>query len=412
MVSNFFQLTYQKTNMKHFSILIILATALLYNCAEESDPEYEKQNFTSIFDNNQFSAAFHPVDFKQTADGGYLILAERKIPEAQHRGIYLLKADQYGNFVKELSVDEQYVNPVAELMSAGDQFYFFGMNAFDLQAQIIKVDANIEGLTITPVAGMTYPAAASADGADFLLLSYNHVDKNSVFSKHALDGDLVMGPRHFGIGAGDEVEEPIMNHFIGTGKKFPFKVGKITEGLYFFNGFQNYTFSVVFSDLEQDDALGVIHGQQDDGGFSSLIPLGGSRFAASRFNFGENYFLPDVTLQTNALTTASELGGNVLPELIPDAPVTISRVSIDSKDVLIYASDTKSKQIGLYFYDEPSGEFISSRYLGFSNPFEVAGVIQTSDDGIAVCGTTWLGGRFPRICLFKISKDDLSPQFE
>jgi hypothetical protein len=397
--------------MKNLGI-VILATVLLCNCADEADSEYEKENFTSIFDNNRFSSAFRAVDFKQTADGGYLVLAERKLAGAQYRGIYLLKADQYGNFVKDLSLDEQYVNPVGELMAAGDDFYFFGMNAFDLQAQLIKVDANVEDLTITPTVGMTYPAAASADGPNFLLLSYNHVDKNSVLSIHAVTGDTIHGPKYFGIGAGDEVEEPIMNHFIGTGKRFPFKVGKITGGLYFFNGFQNYTFSVVFSDLRQDEPLGIVHGHQDDGGFSALIPLGGSRFAASRFNFGENYFLPDLTLPTNALTTASELGGNVLPELIPDASVEITKVQIDSRDILIYASDTKSKQIGLYFYDEPTGDFISSRYLGFSNPFEMTGIIQTSDEGIAVCGTTWLAGRFPRICLFKISRDDVSHQLE
>jgi hypothetical protein len=392
--------------------LVILATTLLCNCAEETDREYAKENFTSIFDNNGFSTAFHAVDFKQTADGGYLVLAERKLTEAQYRGIYLLKADKYGNFVKDLSLDEQYVNPVGELMAIGDEFYFFGMSAFDLQAQLIKVDGNIDGFTITPAAGMTYPAAASADGANFLLLSYNHVDKNSVLSIHGVTGDIIQGPKYFGIGAGDEVEEPIMNHFIGTGKRFPFKVGKVTGGLYFFNGFQNYTFSVVFSDLRQDEPLGVVHGQQDDGGFSALIPLGGSRFAASRFNFGENYFLPDLTLQTNALTTASALGGNVLPELVPDASVKITKALIDSRDILIYASDTRSKQIGLYFYDEPTGDFISSRYLGFSNPFEMTGIIQTSDDGIAVCGTTWLAGRFPRICLFKISRDDVSGQLK
>jgi hypothetical protein len=96
--------------------------------------------------------------------------------------------------------------------------------------------------------------------------------------------------------------------------------------------------------------------------------------------------------------------------LIPDAAVRIKKVLIDSRDILVYASDTKSKQIGLYFYDETTGDFISSRYLGFSNPFEMAGIIQTSDDGIAVCGTTWLAGRFSRICLFKISKAELSGQ--
>jgi hypothetical protein len=143
-----------------------------------------------------------------------------------------------------------------------------------------------------------------------------------------------------------------------------------------------------------------------------VLPLGTGEFAASRFDFGENYFLPGVNLSTQGPTISSYLGGFVLPELIPDAPVRILRMTAGSRDVLLYASDTKSKQIGLFFYDGATGEFISSRYLGFSNPFEIASMIETRDEGIIVCGTTWLAGRFPRICLFKISKKQLQQQVE
>jgi hypothetical protein len=103
-----------------------------------------------------------------------------------------------------------------------------------------------------------------------------------------------------------------------------------------------------------------------------------------------------ISLQTNGPTVGAYLGGNVLPELIPDARVRILKAKIGSRDIVIYASDTKSKQIGLFFYDALNGEFISSRYLGFSNPFEIAALIQTEGDGLAVCGTTWLAGRFRR----------------
>jgi len=203
-----------------------------------------------------------------------------------------------------------------------------------------------------------------------------------------------------------------MNHFIRTGKRFPFQEGKVTEGLFFFNGFENYTFFLVFTDLQRDEPLGVVQGQQDDGGFSAVVPLENDRYAASRFNFGENYFLPGVSLQINGPSVGAYLGGSVLAELVPDARVKILRANMHSRKILLYASDTKSKQIGLFFYDEITGEFISSRYLGFSNPFEIAALIQTEDEGLAVCGTTFLAGRFPRICLFKISKEELRSQVE
>jgi hypothetical protein len=141
-----------------------------------------------------------------------------------------------------------------------------------------------------------------------------------------------------------------------------------------------------------------------------LTPLGGSKFAAARFNFGDNFLIPNRELQTNAITSSIDLGGYSLPELVPDANVRILRAKIDTQNILIYGSDTKSKQIGLLFYEEATGNFMSSRYLGFSNPFEIASLTQTSDDGLAVCGTTYLAGRFPRICIFKLSREQLVSQ--
>jgi hypothetical protein len=384
-------------------------------CSEKSDPTSDQENFTSIFDNNQFSVANYPIDFKQTADGGYLILGERRIPGSNTKfmGAYLMKADKTGKFVSAIEIENQYVNPVGDFMVVNDQYYFFCMDALNLQTQLVQVDANAETVTITPAGGFTYPAAASLDGKEFLLLSYNHEDKLMMFSQHDLAGKLKGNyddvPR-FDIGAGDDVEEPIINHFMGTGKRFPFQIGHVSGGPYFFNGFENYTFSLIFTDLSGNGSDGAVQGQQDDGGFSAICPLGGNKFAASRFNFGDNYFLPNINLVTSDRPIGSDLGGNSLPELVSNATVKIIRAVSNNKNVLIFATDTKSKQIGLFFYDEATGEFLSSRYVGFSNPFEVANVLQTADGGLAVCGTTYLAGRFPRICLIKISKGELSGQ--
>jgi hypothetical protein len=98
-------------------------------------------------------------------------------------------------------------------------------------------------------------------------------------------------------------------------------------------------------------------------------------------------------------TNITELNPNgfSLPELTPEAHVKILRTTINEKDVVIYASTTQSRQIGLYFYDATSGAFMSSRYLGFSNPYEVASLTPTKDGGLAVCGTTYVAGRFSNI---------------
>lgn len=393
---------------KIYPLLLVLPILITFSCTEESNPLYDEQNFTKIYDNDQFNSSYFPIDVRQTPDGGYLVLGGRRLADSNFSGIYLMKTDKYGSFEKDMEVDAAYVNPIADLMELNGKYYFFCMEELSLQAQVVEVDALLENIAIVPVSGSVfYPSAASKDGNDFVLLSYNHVDKLSVISLINNTGGM-LASKGFGIGAGDDVEEPVINHFIRTGRQLPFAAGRVSGGLYYFNGFFNYTFSLVFTDLNQDDPIGVVQGQQDDGGFSAIRPINGSKFAAARFNFGDNYLLPNVNLTTSGITSSVDLGGNTLPELVPNSKVRILNTMIDSKNILIYGSDTKSAQIGLLFYDEATGEYFGTKYLGFSNPFEIANLIPTTDEGLAVCGTTYVAGRFPRICLFKISKEELA----
>jgi hypothetical protein len=395
------------------SILLrgVIFWVVVLSCSEGSDPDLAKQTFTSIFDQSEFSSAYYPIDMKQTADGGFLILAERHLSGSAFRGTYLIKADEYGNFLNEANLDH-YANPVGDLMEVDGHYYFFAMDTISFRGQLIRTDLNAESVEMAGASPFTYPAAASQDGKTLLLLSYDHADKTSVLSAVNTSGEIVKGPVKFSIGTGDDVEEPIMGHILHTGRRFPFQIGKVSEGLYFYNGFQNYTFSLVFTDLENESPRAVVHGQQEDGGFSAVVPLANVTFAAARFNYGDNYILPRVDLQTNGPSVSTHLGGFVFPELIDNAPVKILRTQIDGRKTLVYASETKSKQIALFFYDELNGDLISSRYLGFSNPFGVGNLIRTQDEGLAVCGTTWLAGRFPRICIFKISSEELAQQVD
>jgi hypothetical protein len=401
--------------MKKATLLpVLLSCLIVFSCSEKSDPAYDQQNFTSVIDNKIFSSGIYPIDIRQTSDGGYLILAERTIQESTFRGVYIMKADKFGKFTKETILDENFVNPIGPLLTSGNTISFVCMDAFSQQAQLVSVDENADNSAIAPIGGMTYPAAIDADGNEgFIMLSYDQADKNTVVSRHTVTGSTRGTPLVFSIGAGEDVEEPIMNHFLRTGKRLPFQIGKIPGGAYFFNGFYNYTLSLMFAtNINEDASFGVVQGQHDDGGFSSVYPLGGNKFAASRFNFGDNFFLPNVNLETSGTTTALDLGGFSFPELTSNATVKIVSMPIKAANTLIFASDTKSKQIGLFFYNESTGAFLSSRYLGFSNPFEVASLIPTNDGGMIVCGTTYLAGRFPRICLLKISKDELAKQVQ
>lgn len=390
--------------------LFILALVVLFGCSNDSDPAADKASFTRIYDNSKFNAAYNPIDIKQTPDGGYLILGSRRLDTSLFPGIYLLKVDEFGGFVSEEEVDDELVAPIGPLMQHSDGgYYFFCMLDVGLQTQLIRVDP--DGTIADQFAvGNSYPAAAAQDGNNFLLLSYNHVDKESVVSVVSPSG-AVSSSKDFSIGAGDAVEEPIINHFLLTGRKLPFVVGKVGSA-YYFNGFYNYTLSLAFTDLAADEPQGIVQGQQDDGGISQVMPLDGGKFALARFNFGDNYFLPSTTVNSSGISSSTDLGGNPLPELAPNAKVAILRTTIDARKVVIYASDTRSKQIALFGYDEATGALVGSKYLGFSNPFEIASLTPTADGGLIVCGTTYVAGRFTRICLFKLSQEELTEAFK
>jgi hypothetical protein len=395
--------------MRNHIFLLILFLGITQACKNESEPELDKSTFTRIYDNNKFNASFFPIDIGQTSDGGYLILGGRKLTNTSFSGIYILKVDELGQIVLEKEVDETFVNPIGPLLESGGNYYFFCMTSIGLQSQLVSITP--AGEINEPIQiGGSYPAAAGVDGSNFILLSYDNLNKLSVVSVITPGGSVVKS-KGFSIGAGDAVEEPIINHFLKTGKQFPFLTGRTSSGQYYFNGFYNYTFSLVFTDLNQDDPAGVVQGQQDDGGLSQVVPLEGSKFALSRFNFGDNFYIPTSTLNTSAISSSVDLGGYNLLELVPDATVKILRTTIGGQRMLLYGSDTRNRQIGIMGYDEATGTLLGSRYLGFSNPFEIASIKSTNDGGLIICGTTYLASRFPRICLFKLSKTEVEKTF-
>lgn len=165
-----------------FSILLFSMLSFGYfSCSEESNPVFDQNNFTKIYDNNSFSAAFYPIDVQQTADGGYIVLTRIDIENSQFFETYLLKADKEGNFEKEVYLDANLVNPVGEFMKVGDTYTFFCMDEFR-NTQLVSMDGDLENITVTPVNGMTYPYVATLDNTNFILQSYSDVNKKTAVS--------------------------------------------------------------------------------------------------------------------------------------------------------------------------------------------------------------------------------------
>lgn len=395
--------------MFSFWALLLFFTSVFSGCDIKDNEVEATSGFMKIYDNDRFDGSYIPIDIQQTADGGYLILSGRRIEESNFIGVNILKVDEEGNFMQEYEMEPNFVHPVNSLIKNDEGYYFFCMDATSLQAHLVKISESDGAMeTVVPVPGTYYPLSAStSDNNSFILQSYNNTDKQTVLSVVASSGSV--GKRKvFGIGAGDEVEKPLIEHFTRTGKQLPFLAGKTPDGLFYFNGFFNYTFSLVFTNLSSDEPSGVIQGQQHNGGFSSLLPADeANKFAFSIFNFGDNYLHTNATLNKQSISSSVDLEGFSMPELQPDARVILKRVTINNTKMVLFGSNTKNGQILLLAYDEITGALKGTKYLGFSFPYEIAGFVQTEDRGLAVAALTYVAGRFPRICLFKLPEEEL-----
>lgn len=401
-------------------IILFIPVIVLSACLEESSEKLDKKEFTRIYDNSEFYSSFYAIDMKQTADGGYLILGGKtevlkEGGESQNvntpLGVYLLKTDELGNIVNELELSDAHTYPIGKLNQIGDSFYFFCMDA-GTNAVLVNVDQLAtfsQQTTLSTPLPLPLASSTTLDGNSLLLLSYDNGTQESVMAMVSTDG-TVSNETRFYTGAESPIDNLVIRHANREGTQFPFSVGQLSSGSYFFNGFIDYTFSLVFTGLAGDeDVNGIVNGQQENAGFSNVLPISGQTFAISTYNFGFNFLKPNATLNVQETTSVTDIQATAFsfPELESNARVKAIRAVVGGKNVVLFGSNTKSGQIGLYMYDEATGEFLSSKYLGYSNPFEIAALVQTTEGDFVVAGTTYIAGRLPRFCLIKVPEREI-----
>ncbi len=396
--------------IKNISAMLLIL--IVGGCDIKKNNDAESSTVVKIFNNSSFSKNYQPIDIKQTSDGGYLILGSTRVDVSSFLGVYIMKLDKNGNFIKDTTLEGTTLNPVYNLMGVGLSYYFFAMNGLTLATKLVKIEESGNISEVGQFDQLTYPLYVNIDGSNnFILQSYNRDDRSTVVSKINTNGE-VLASKSFSIGFGDyDVEEPIIDHLTQTGKTLPFIAGSLSNGRYYFNGFYNYTLSLVFFDFNSKDDVepGVLQGYRSERVISSATEVAGSTLAVSRYAYGNHYLIPNAILNTanGDISASSDLNGYFLPEIESDAKIINKKLELNGKSLLVYGTTTKDKQIALYFYESTTAKLLKAKYLGFSNPFEIGNFVTTKDGGLAIIGTTFVAGKFPRICLFKLSSSDL-----
>lgn len=385
-----------------------------------SDNDAEPSNsFLKIYDNNTFNADFTPIDVQQTAEGGYIVLGASILDNSVFAGAYTMIVDENGDFVSEENFGDQFLTPSNELVKVDDRFYFLAMTEPGWNSFLITL--NSDGSTGETIPLQTYyPLAVTASGNEIIYSSYDSVIRGMEINKFNLNnGELsAIERQRFSIGEGDnsDIERLIIESFTTRDRQFPFFVGKTTTGMYYYNGFYDFTLSLVFTDFNGGDPDGLLQGTRETAGLGSAVSLGGEQFAISTFEDGENFIIPSASIpmipptpNTPAESTLDlNILGNPFPELIKNAPVRLKMLDIDGRSVLLYGSTTKSGQILLLAYSPETQELLGTRYLGFSNPYALASFNVTEDNGLIVLASTSVAGRFERFALFKLSAGELA----
>jgi hypothetical protein len=272
----------------------------------------------------------------------------------------------------------------------------------------IQVDLASGNLTAQKELSLTMPLTAyRGSRGDMMVLGYNFLERKSTVSLYAGGFERI---RTADLNINSDLQNQVQKHLNRSGTWYPFFIGEYSgttgEG-YFVNCFANYTLRTTFFDLAGNNLNGDIYSFQTEAALSSLVNISDNRFALTRYYAGSNFLLPSVEVNYNQSQNFNDTRGEVLPELTFNARVLSGRYVKDEKAYLVFTSQTNSNSVLVYLYDPDTGERLSSIQRSFDTRVEVADMIFTEDEGIAILGKTFILGKYPRPLLIKIDKREI-----
>ncbi len=392
---------------RHIILSIIIALSLFSSCDIINNDAEPKSEFIKVIANPDYSSVFYAVDVKQTSDEGFIILASLYNESNTYiwQTPYIIKTDEKGDVLWEVEVAAPYVNPVGDIIEIGGVYYFACMHETTLESHLLSIDLNggaPQSEEIYP--GITYPLAVSQNSDNTILVQgFNADSRTTSFSK--LSAALVVEQSQT-YPLIEDSEELLLEHVSKLGKQYPFFNG-MAGNYYYFNGFYNWSFSLVFVNTADLELSGVMNGFRYSGAISSATNISAGNYSFSMFFEGNNYFFPTGQLSETNVASIESLSGILMPKLEKDAKVAVKEMTVNGQNMVVYASNTKNNQISFYFFNPLTGSLLHTKEISDTNPIEVNKIIQCSDGNIAITGRTFVSGQFSRVFITKISKEDL-----
>lgn len=390
-------------------IIIFLLLIFMVSCEINQKDIKPEDQFIKIYNNQNENLSFFPVSAIQTSDGGYIILNGVKNDSSlyEYPSATLVKTSAIGEI--EWTSETAWLAP-AGLIEIGGNYSFLAM---DLQnnANQINIDISNGNIGGNTELNLTMPLAARTNDVNqFIVLSYNYVDRTSVVALFDQNANLVNSSE---LNVNTDMVAQINAHMNKTGSELPFFIGEwkneAQEG-YFVNCLANYTLRTIFFDKNMNTTGGDIYSFQARDALSSLVNKENNSFAMTRYYGGNNYISTNIEVDPYTSQNFNEYSQNQVFELIPEAKVISRNILKDNIDFILLASTTNSNSVVLYQYDmtvgENDAEALHTEYIDFSDKIEVRDVIQDENDGgIVVLAQHFFTGKYKRPVLIKIPLD-------
>lgn len=390
--------------MKTKLLTIIILLFVSFSCDVKDNNEAELDGYLKIYSSGNFDDSFHPLDFQETSDGGFLILGVK-----DKNSVYLLKTDVDGVFEWEINGESPYVSPIANLLSYGSNFVFFCMdeNTFEIYA----MEVNPSAQTLTPLIyyeDETYALQAiETEDGGFLLHHFNRDGRQIKIRKLAAnleeEWDENANPQNI-----EEIERTIIDNIEVADPNIPYFNGEMADG-YFVNTFSRYHYRTLFFNSSGSNTGKISETNGDEAAINSMVHLDDNFFALSRYDLDGNIYLnPRIEIDTESDIRVSDLEeGYEFAEIDIRAEIKVEVITIEGTNYTVYACDTKNGQIELIIFDTDSGDFVSTYYVGHNNHYSISRFESTSDGGLAILAQTTTAGMFNQIAIIKLTDTEL-----